>query len=179
MINFFWRLAGALTLRADTYEEIEHDGAATAQAAVVVLLSSLAAGVGVFRLSHNPGTLVFVSALAFAAWILWTILTLEIGRWILPEPQTQVSFAELLRTIGFSSAPGIFRIAGLIPGRTTVVFVITAVWMLLAMIVAVRQALDFLHTRRAILVCLLGWLLAGSMAVVIGLLFGPQLSGGQ
>jgi predicted MFS family arabinose efflux permease len=48
--------------------------------------------------------------------------------------------------------------------------------MLAAMVVAVRQALDYQHTSRAIAVCVIGWLLAGAMAVAIGLFFGPALS---
>ena len=45
-----------------------------------------------------------------------------------------------------------------------------------AMVVAVRQALDFTSTTRAIGVCVLGWTLAIGIAVTLGLLFGPTLS---
>jgi hypothetical protein len=81
----------------------------------------------------------------------------------------------LLRTIGFATAPGIFRVVGVIPGTTTIVFVVTAVWMLMAMIVAVRQALDYTSTARAFAVCALGWALAFGMAIAIGILYSPPL----
>jgi hypothetical protein len=48
--------------------------------------------------------------------------------------------------------------------------------MLVAMIVAVRQALDYTSTSRAVAVCVLGWVLALAMSVVLGLVFGPTVS---
>jgi hypothetical protein len=82
----------------------------------------------------------------------------------------------LLRTTGFAAAPGILRIFGIVPGLGVPVFIISAVWMLAAMVVAVRQALDFTGTRRALAVCGLGWLFAIGFAVLFGMLFGPRLS---
>jgi hypothetical protein len=81
-----------------------------------------------------------------------------------------------LRTIGFASTPGLLRILGVMPAVALPVFAITAVWMLLAMIVAVRQALDYRSTGPAIAVCALGWILAIAIAVVLGVVFGPTVS---
>ncbi|MFO8048990.1 MAG: hypothetical protein R6U29_08155 [Desulfosudaceae bacterium] len=75
---------------------------------------------------------------------------------MLPEPQTESSPGELLRTIGFSSAPGLIRVLAIIPGLATIVFLISGVWMLVAMIIAVRQALDYQSTPRAVGVCVIG-----------------------
>jgi hypothetical protein len=85
-------------------------------------------------------------------------LTYLIGAKLFPEPATRADLAEMLRTIGFASSPGVIRAAGVIPGVTDGVFIAAAVWMLVAMVVAVRQALDYQSTSRAIGVCLLGWL---------------------
>jgi hypothetical protein len=93
----------------------------------------------------------------------------------LPVARTQADVGQLLRTIGFATAPGILRVAGVIPGTTTVVFAATAVWMLVAMIVAVRQALDYASTARAVAVCALGWALALGLAFGIGILFAPSV----
>jgi hypothetical protein len=94
----------------------------------------------------------------------------------MPAPETRSDVGELLRTIGFSAAPGILRIFGVVPGAAIPAFVITAVWMLAAMIVAVRQALDYKSTARAIAVCGLGWVLTIVIAVGLGLVFGPAVS---
>lgn len=171
------RLIGAMALDPVMYEEIEADRLATPQALGVVLLSSLSAGVGArgFGGTSLSGIL-FISALTLIAWATWAVITFEIGARLLPERDTRTDVGELLRTIGFSAAPGMLRVFGIVPGATIAAFAITAVWMLAAMIVAVRQALDYQSTGRAIAVCVLGWTLAIAMAVTIGLMFGPTLS---
>lgn len=176
MTRFLWRMTGAMVLSAKAYEDVEADATATTQAMGVVLLSSLAAGIGAIGLqSGHPLTLVVISLLALAVWAVWALLTYEIGTLLLPSLQTHATPGELLRTIGFASAPGIFRIAGVIPSLRAAVFAVTAVWMLAAMIVAVRQALDYTSTARAVAVCGLGWALALGLALVIGIFFGPAL----
>ena len=128
------------------------------------------------RTFKNGSTAYANTMVALLAWSAWALLTLQIGGRLLPEPQTRVDVGELLRTIGFASAPGILRIFGILPGVTLPAFAISAVWMLAAMIVAVRQALDYTTTARAIAVCILGWVLAVGFAIVLGLLFGPTVS---
>jgi hypothetical protein len=75
----------------------------------------------------------------------------------MPEPQTRSNVGQLLRTIGFATAPGCLRVMGILPGSTLPVFALSAIWMLVAMVVAVRQALDYESTARALAVCALGW----------------------
>ena len=166
-----------MALDAAIYEEVEADQTATGQALVVVLLSSVAAGVGA-RWSNgaNVGAIAFVSTVALLAWAGWALVTFEVGSRLMPEPQTRVDVGELLRTIGFASAPGILRLFGVLPGVTAPAFVITAVWMLAAMVVAVRQALDYTSTLRAVAVCMVGWLLALAFMIGIGLVFGPRVA---
>jgi Yip1 domain len=177
MAVFFRRLMGAALLDVSTYEEIEGDQRATSQALFVVMLSGLAAGAGAWDApSGRPATALMVGTIAILAWAAWALLIFEIGARIVPEPQTRVDVGQLLRTIGFASTPGILRIFGILPGVTVPVFVLTAIWMLLATVVAVRQALDYSSTTRAVMVCVLGWTLAIVMAVVLGLLFGPRLA---
>ena len=176
MTTFVARLTGAAMLNAATYEEVESDRGATMQAMGVVALSSLAAGVGALGLASARITaLAGISLLAFAVWGIWTLLTLQIGTRILPSSRTQADIGQLLRTIGFATAPGILRVAGVIPGTTTVVFVVTAIWMLMAMIVAVRQALDYTSTARAFAVCGLGWALSFGFVIALGLMCSPPL----
>jgi len=163
-------------LKAAVYEEVEADRAATMQAMGVVTLSSLAAGVGALGLANAHLTsLAFISLLAFVVWGIWALLTLQIGARIFPAPRTQADIGQLLRTIGFATAPGILRIVGVIPGTTAVVFAVTAVWMLMAMIVAIRQALDYTSTARAFAVCGLGWALSLGFALALGVFCSPPL----
>jgi hypothetical protein len=78
--------------------------------------------------------------------------------------------------MGFAATPGFLQVLGVIPAVTIPVFAVTAIWMLAAMVVAVRQALDYQSTGRAVAVCGIGWVLAIAMAFVLGLMFGPSLS---
>jgi hypothetical protein len=175
--SFAMRLIGAVSVDPLLYEEVEADRTATGQALIVVVLSSLGAGIGArgFGTGSLPSAL-FISGVATVAWAAWALLTYTIGTKILPEPQTRADVGELLRTIGFSAAPGMLRVFGIVPGAATAAFAITAVWMLATMVVAVRQALDYTSTARAILVCAVGWTLALGLAALLGLLFSPTLS---
>lgn len=82
-----------------------------------------------------------------------------IGTKLLPEPQTKADMGELLRTIGFSSSPGVLRIFGFIPFLGAIITFVSGIWMLVAMIIAVRQALDYKSTWRAIGVCVIGFII--------------------
>jgi hypothetical protein len=175
--TFLQRLIGAASLDVAIYEEVEADSTATGQAFAVVIMSSVAAGVGSRGFgAASPATIFLMTVAAVLAWAAWALVTLQIGGRLMPEPQTQVDIGELLRTIGFATAPGMLRIVGIIPAATYPAFAISSVWMLCTMIVAVRQALDYTSTVRAIVVCAIGWLLSLAIIGVIGLLFGPSVS---
>jgi hypothetical protein len=105
---------------------------------------------------------------ALIGWIIWAYLTYLIGTKLLPEPQTKSNPGELLRTIGFSSSPGVIRVLGIIPFLSGIVFLAASIWMLVAMVIAVRQALDYRSTWRAVGVCLIGWAI---QAVILILFF--------
>lgn len=91
---------------------------------------------------------------------------------MLPEPQTRSDMGELLRTIGFSSSPGLIRVVGIIPGLATLVQIAAQIWMLVAMVIAVRQALDYTSTFRAVGVCIIGWLIQLFFIMVLFWIFG-------
>ncbi len=166
MANIQDRIIRAAKLDAQLYEEVEADREATGQAMAVVVMSALAAGIGSME-SGGPIGLVGGTIVALAGWFIWAFLTYFIGTRLLPEPQTQADYGELLRTIGFASAPGLIRVFGIIPGVAPLLFLVAAIWMLVAMVIAVRQALDYTSTLRAVGVCLIGWLAAYVMIRIL------------
>ena len=175
--SFIGRMVGAASFNLRTYEEVEADTTATGQALAVVLLASLAAGVG--WIGVGPGTLVPIGILTLVAvmgWAVWAVLTYLIGTHLFPEPQTRADTGELLRTLGFAQAPGILRALGVVPGSGSLVTALIAVWTLATMVVALRQALDYTSTLRAVAVCVTGWVLALAMVWVVGVYFAPPLS---
>jgi hypothetical protein len=163
---FVQRLWRAAKLDVDLYEEVEAEKSAIGQAVGVVALSSLAAGIGTIGEFGGYGHVVGGMFWALVTWFIWAALTYWIGAHLLPEPQTKADLGELLRTTGFSSAPGIIRVFGIVPGLTEIVFSAAAVWMLVAMVIAVRQALDYRSTWRAIGVCMIGWLVQALVLIL-------------
>lgn len=171
---FFYRLMGAATLDTGVYEEVEGDQNATVQAFCIVLLSSLAAGIGIGGLS--AASIGYIAAVALITWAAWALLIFEIGTRLMQRPRTRADVGQLLRTIGFATTPGLLLAFGALPGSTIPVFAVSGVWMMAAMVVGIRQALDFDSTMRAIAVCVVAWLLAMVFAIGLGLAFGPTLS---
>lgn len=175
-MTFLRRVAGASLLNTRVYEEVEADAAANGQAVAVVLLVSVATAIGLpgvdtFSTSGLLGGIVG----SVVGWIAWAALTYTIGTRLLPEPQTRADVGQLLRTLAFASSPGLVRVAGAVPFLAVPVYTMTALWMLAATIVAVRQALDYTSTARAIGVCAVGWALSLAILGIIGF-FGPGVS---
>ena len=177
MTTFARRMLGAAVLDTRIYEEVEADGRATGQAVGVVLLASVAGGIGLLGLGvPTPQSLAAGTVGALIGWMAWAALTYLIGTHFLPEPQTKADVGELLRTIAFASAPGLLRVLGVVPVLGLPIYAIASIWMLLAMIVAVRQALDYKSTGRAIGVCVVGWALSLAVAAIIGIVFPASVS---
>lgn len=177
MRSFWERVLSAAKLDVSVYEEVEADQSALFQAMGVVLLSSLAAGIATLE-KGGFGGLVIGTIVALVGWYIWAYLTYLIGAKLLPEPLTNATHGELLRTIGFSSAPGLIRVVGVIPALTGIVFLVASIWMLVAMVIAVRQALDYQSTLRAVGVCLIGWVIQAVAVGVFVAIFGG-LGGGN
>ena len=170
--SFVKRILCASLLHADTYEEVEADRTAIWQAALIVLLSSLSIGVGSFSNGGVSGIL-WTTVVMFVSWILWACVSCAIGVGLLATPETESDPGELLRTIGFASSPGLLGVLGLIPGLHPWALLVIVAWMLASMIVAIRQALDYCSTWRAILVCALTSPLAVIPLVGVLLMTGP------
>jgi len=172
MASFADRMIRAAKLDVALYEEVEADKGAMGQAVGVVILSSVAAGIGTISATGVKGLTIGTLA-ALLGWFVWSFLTYFIGTKLLPEPQTKADYGELLRTIGFSSSPGVLRVLSIIPMLGVILNFIVGIWMLVAMVIAVRQALDYKSTWRAVGVCFIGWIV---QAVIFALFF--WLAGG-
>lgn len=164
------RMIRAAKLDVDLYEEVEADKSTMTQAVVVVIISSLAAGLGRFGELDLSGIVIF-TILSLAGWFIWAYITYIIGTKLLPQPQTKADHGELLRTIGFSSSPGVLRAFYFIPVVGGIITSIAVVWMLVTMIIAVRQALDYDSTLRAVGVCIIGWIIQAFFILFLSSIF--------
>ena len=151
------RMIRASRLDVHIFEEVEADTSATRQALSVVVLVALATGIASLGSTGLSGLFVGV-AIAIAGWAIWAWIVYLIGTKILPSHTTHANWGQLARTVGFAQSPGIFRVFGVVPVVGLIIFLVVSIWMLVAMVIAVRQALDYTSTWRAIAVVLLGFI---------------------
>lgn len=164
----------AAKLDVSLYEEVERDPTATSQALLVVVIASICSGIGtglgILMRGLGVGllTMGLVSGvfMALLGWLVWSFITYFIGTRIFAGPETEATYGELLRCIGFSDSPGVLSILGFVPLLGGFISFVALIWSLVAMVIAVRQALDF-TTVRAILTCVVGWI---AMVIIIGIL---------
>ena len=151
------RMIRVSRLDVHMFEEVEADTSATRQALSVVALVALATGIASLGTTGLSG-LFAGAAIAIAGWAIWAWLLYFIGTKILPSHETHADWGQLARTVGFAQSPGVFRVLGVVPVVGGIIFLVASVWMLVAMVIAVRQALDYTSTWRAIGVVLLSFI---------------------
>ncbi len=162
-------------LRSDTYEDVEHDRGATLQALLIVILVSVSSGIGsLFREDTSfADALVMGVILGIVSWAVWALATWLIGSTILKTADTEADWGQLARGTGFAQTPGLFSFLVFLPGIGWLVGLIIFIWKLAAMLVAVRQCLDYTSTWRAFFVVLIAaipWLIiVGIVGAVLGL----------
>jgi hypothetical protein len=110
-------------------------------------------------LAGGVGATVLAAILGLIGWAAGAFVLLLVGTKLLPGRNTQADFGQVLRTAGFAQAIGLFGILGAIPLLGYLIRVVIWIWVLVAMIVAVRQALDYEDTGRAVLVCVIAWVI--------------------
>lgn len=160
------RVIGALRLNVATFEEVERDQSATGQAAMVVLAGAISGGLGTGRLSG----IVLGAILGVAGWAVAAYVLMFVGTRLLPGKNTEADFGQVARTIGFAQAPYLLGILGIIPVLGYLIRIVLSIWVLVAMVIAVRQALDYDDTFRAVVVCVIAWVIMFAMTMIVAML---------
>jgi hypothetical protein len=163
------RMIGASMLNVATYEEVEADRTATGQAATVVAIVAVASGIG--AAGGGIGAIVLSVIGAFVGWLIWSGITYLVGTRLFGGT---ADWGELLRTIGFAQAPGVLNVLGIIPFLGGLVGFAVAIWILIAGIIAIRQALD-VSTGKAVLTAIVSWIPLFILQLVVG---GAAILGG-
>lgn len=165
------RMKGAALLEIPIYEEVEADTGATGQAAGVVSLAAVCAAIG--GALGGPGGLLVGLISVLLGWVIWSGVTYFIGTRLFGGTAT---WGELMRTIGFAWAPGVLYIIGFVPVLGGFVRVAVSIWILIAGVIAIRQALDF-GTGRALLTAVVGFIPYIFLIWLVGAVLGipPQL----
>jgi len=169
MASFQHRVIGALKLDAATYEDVEHDASALPQAVLLVVLVSVTTSVAWYFSMWHVGTIVRGAVQSLVAWFIGAMALWLIGTRLLPGKKTEADLGQLLRTVGFAQSPGLFGLLAVVPVLGLFIPFVVAVWIIAATFVAVRQALDYDDTFRAILVCFLAWVVSVVVFLVLGI----------
>lgn len=177
------RMLGAIRLSSDTYEEVEKDRGATLQALAIVILVSIAGLIGslVGSLLGEDDIKVVNAVIVgvvrgVASWALWALVTWIVGATILKTERTEADWGELARCTGFAQTPGILNVFSFVPIAGGLIFLVALIWRFAAMIVGVRQALDYTSTWRAFFVILIA---AIPVFIVNGIVFWLTGGGGD
>ncbi|MBI4328597.1 MAG: YIP1 family protein [Chloroflexi bacterium] len=170
------RMVNAALLRVETYEEVEADKSATLQALMVVILSAIAAGVGSVG-TRGAATgfawIAFGVAFGLVGWALWALITYFVGTTLFKTPDTHADWGELARTLGFAQSPGVLKVVGIVPAIGPLLFAAASIWQLMAMVVAIRQALDYSSTWRAVGVAVVGFIPYEILMALVFLVAAP------
>jgi hypothetical protein len=148
----------AAKLEVRLYQQAKAHKKAMDHAIRIVILAGLAAGVGSMA-DRGFGAMLFGSIAALLGWCVWALSAYLIGTKLLPEPRTKADMAEFARTVGFAASPGLAHVLGIIPPLAATILFVTAMWMLVAMVIAVKEALNYMSTARAVGVCITGWII--------------------
>ena len=152
--SFTDRMIGAATLDVATFEEVEKDRAATLQAAgVVALVTAAQAGTA---LGAGPIGMATAAGSQLLGVALWCGITFLIGTRFFGGTAT---VGEVFRAVGFAFSPQILILLALLPLLGdfvgAVLSPVLTLWVLVAVVVGVRQSLD-VSTIRAVFASILG-----------------------
>ena len=156
-INYFERLKKAICLDVAFYEEVEKATKFNDQALMTVAFVSVVQGLMIAGFA--PIALVQGILGSLVRFLFWAFFIAFVGTRILPEPETESNTGELIRTLGFAYAPGLLVVLKIFPVINIFVDPMVVILQLAAMTIAVRQALDFNSTVRAVGVCIVAFIL--------------------
>jgi hypothetical protein len=164
-MTFGDRVVGALKLDPNAFEDVERDPTAIGQSVGVIVLAAVAAGIGGIFSGGLTG-IIYSACMSLIGFLIWSLIVWVVGTKLMPEPQTKADYAETFRVLGFAAAPGLFavlRIIGIIPILgwliSFLLLCLIWVWQVAAMVIAVRQVLDYSTTGKAIVVVLIGFVI--------------------
>jgi len=156
-MTFGDRVVGAMKLDPKAFEDVERDTTAMGQAAGVIVLAAVAAGIGNIYYGGLTG-IVTGALMSLIGFLVWSAIVWVVGTKVMPEPATKADFPETFRVLGFAASPGLASVITIIPLLGWLLMFVIWIWQIAAMVVAVRQVLDYSTTGKAIVVVIIGFI---------------------
>ena len=168
------RMIGAALLRTSVYEEVEHDTNATLQAALVVVVVSIATAFGGYL--TFGGNIIWALAsgiiLGVVQWAVWAFITYVVGTKIFNTENTHADWGQMARGTAFAQTPGVLLVFSFLPGVGPIIGMLAGIWKLVAMTVGVKQVLDYDSIWRAVGVVIVGLLVVLVPLFIIVMMVG-------
>ena len=159
MLDRVWRAA---KLDPDLYEMVEHQPRYLPEAALIVAVTSVLAGLGGWITTGNfVSGFISLLLVGLFGWLVWASVTLFVGTRFFGGT---ADLGEMLRVLGYASGPLALSI---IPWGGAF---IGGIWALVASIVAIKQGLDF-SIAKALGTAIVGWLLLIVLRAILFAIF--------
>ena len=169
------RIMRAVMLDKEFYKEVEANPDLNQEALMIVVAVSVISGIGSFLaglIAGTPGTaflaLITTAIIGVVNYYIWAYVTHFIGTNLFDGDADP---GELLRVLGYASAPQLLGLLGFIPCIGWLIALAGAIWALVAGFYGVREALD-LDTTETLITVALGWLAVVIISSVVRGIFG-------
>lgn len=178
MASFGERVVGAMRLDANTFEEIERDPTALGQAVGVIVLAAVSTALGNIWYGGLSGIIWQIVA-SLIGYAVWALIVWLVGTKLMPDPQTKADLPETFRVVGFAAAPGLLGIVTIIPILGWLLLFVIWLWQIAAMVIGVRQVLDYTSTGKAAAVVIIGFVINLLVSAMFTAMFvGSAMLGG-
>jgi len=164
------RMIRAAKLDPTLFDEVSRDESTMGGALTVVVIVSAASGIGLAL--AGPFGLIGGALTSLFSWFIWAWLAFFVGTVMIPDTQTNTNLSAVLRVTGYASAPGVVAVFGLIPLLGPLAGFVASLWTLAAFVVAIRVVMNFEGNGKAVMVCIVGWIVKvtiGGLFVLLGL----------
>ena len=174
------RALRAAKLDVTLFQEVEKDTTLNREALMVVVFATILAGIGSLiggLLAPGLGAVLLIVAWTviwgIVGYYLWAYLTWFIGTRLF---QSTAEPGELLRTLGYASAPQALGFFSFIPCAGAIVALLASIWALVAGVIAVREALN-VDTGKAVITVVIGWVVVFVIGMVVAGILGAGAIG--
>jgi len=167
------RIVRLVQLDWSVFKEIEPDASATAEAAIIVAVTSLLSALGSAIGSHSAGAS-FVSGLVsgLVGWVVWAVVAYLVGKALFKGRGT---LDGMLRVLGYASAPNILGFFGFVPCIGWLAGLAGWLISLIAGLMAIKEGLD-LDLASAVGVAIVGWIAMAIVSLIISVIFGGAIA---
>ena len=180
MASMVDRVIRAVKLDKDFYNEAERDTSLDQEALLVVIIVSLASGIGSFIQGIMNGEIgaallwaVVTIVIGIGGYYLWSYITLLVGTKLF---EGDADFGEMKRTLGYAHAPRLLGLLSFIPCVGPLLALAGGILSLIAAVIAIREAMDF-DTGKAVITAIIGWVVILVITIIFSMILGVGAAG--